>query len=127
MAARVGRETFERWMAETVDSLPPFFGDRIDNVLFVVEDVPDPEVQTEFGSMLLGLYQGVPLPERTVWQTVMQPDVITLYQRNIESICRNRDEVRRQIQQTVLHEVGHYFGLDEDELERIEAEWLDRL
>jgi len=127
MPARIDRETFERWVGETVDALPPFFGDRIDNVLFVVEDVPPPEVESDFGEMLLGLYQGVPLPERTVWQTVMQPDVITLYQRNIESICRDRDEVRRQIQETVLHEVGHYFGLDEDELERIEAEWIDRL
>lgn len=118
---RIDRETFERWVAEAVDDLPPFFRERIQNVLFVVEDRPPPELAG--GRTLLGLYQGVPLPQRTVWQDVGQPDVITLYQRNIEAICRTPAQVRRQVRETVLHEVGHYFGLDEDELQAIEEAW----
>lgn len=121
---RVDRETFERWVNEAIEGLPPFFRERIDNVLFVVEDRPDPEIEAEHGGRLLGLYQGVPRPERSVWQAgVGTPDVITLYQRNIEAICPTAAEVKRQVYQTVLHELGHHFGLNEAELQAIEARW----
>lgn len=124
---RVSPETFERWVGEAIDTLPVFFKGRIDNVLFVVEDTPDPEVGLEDSEGLLGLYQGVPLTQRSVWQDEPgYPDVITLYQKNIEAICQSSAQVQRQIAETVFHELGHYFGLDEDEMDAIEAQWLDQ-
>jgi len=121
----VSQATFERWMEQTISDLPAFFKARIDNVLFVVEDVPDSEVQREHPQRLLGLYRGVPLPERSVWhQGPAYPDVITLYKRNIERICHDERELKRQIKQTVLHELGHYFGMDESQMDVVEANWL---
>lgn len=120
----VSQETFERWVEEAIGSLPAFFTERIQNVAFVVEDEPSPDVLEEHPQDLLGLYQGVPLPERSVWQDLPpMPDVITLYQKNIESICRTQAEVKRQIALTVMHELGHYFGLSEEEMEAVEARW----
>jgi len=122
----ISQGLFERWVEETVESLPPFFRERIDNVLFVVEEQPDPELGFEDAGDLLGLYQGIPLPERSVWQeNPIYPDVITLYKKNIEAICQTTAQIKRQIAETVLHELGHYFGLDETEMDAIEAQWLD--
>ena len=67
------------------------------------------------GGLLLGLFYGIPRTEKSVFSS-SPPDRIFLYQRNIEAVCRNEAEVRRQIRATLLHEVGHYFGLSEDEL-----------
>jgi len=120
----VSDEAFDQWVAEAVESLPPFFKDRIENVIFVVEDKPDPDVEPEHPEDLLGLYQGVPLPERSVFEDGLPlPDVVTLYKNNIEAISADEAEVRRQIYETVFHEIGHYFGLDEDQMDAIEAEW----
>ena len=68
---------------------------------------------------LLGLYQGTPLTHRSVEHSGRLPDRITIYKRNIERGCRSREEVIRQIQKTVFHEVGHHFGLDEEELSEL--------
>lgn len=120
----VSQAAFERWVEEAIESLPAFFRDRIQNVAFVVEDEPSPEVLEEHPRDLLGLYQGVPLPERSVWQDVPPlPDVITLYQKNIEAACRTPAEVKREIALTVMHELGHYFGLSEEEMDAVEAQW----
>ena len=70
-------------------------------------------------SDLLGLYCGQPLTDRSVSQPVRWPDRILLYQRNVERICRTRAEVVEQVRITVLHELGHHFGLEEDDLEEL--------
>jgi predicted Zn-dependent protease with MMP-like domain len=112
------RAQFERLVWEAVESLPRFFQDRLQNVVIVVEDRPDPPDDT-----LLGLYHGVPLPERSVFSEQIQPDVISIFQKNIEAIAGgDPDEIRRQIRITVIHEIGHYFGLDEDQLAVLEDE-----
>jgi predicted Zn-dependent protease with MMP-like domain len=68
--------------------------------------------------MLLGLYEGVPLPRRGIDYGVVpvMPDTITLFQNNIESIARSESDVRRQIRETLIHEIAHHFGMDEDEI-----------
>jgi len=120
----VSLEVFERWVEETLRALPAFFRQRIDNVLFVVEDVPAPEVQRLHPGRLLGLYHGIPVPQRSLWhEGPTFPDEITLYKKNIEAVCRDEDELKRQIQQTVLHELGHYFGMDEAQMDAVEATW----
>lgn len=112
------RAQFEKLVWEAVESLPQFFKDRLQNVMIVVEDRPDPPDDT-----LLGLYHGVPMTERSVFSEQTQPDVIYIFQKNIEAIAGgNVDEIRRQIRITVMHEIGHYFGLDEDQLAVLEDE-----
>jgi len=111
------RNRFEQLVEEAVRELPPFFQEKMENLAIVVEDDPPPDIQAKFpGQMLLGLYQGVPMPNRSVWAEHMYPDMISIYQRNIEQICRTDSEVVAQVKKTVMHEIGHYFGFDEDEL-----------
>jgi predicted Zn-dependent protease with MMP-like domain len=112
-------ERFRELVAEALDRFPNEFAQYLDNVEVVVEDLPSPEVQCQFQrsphQLLLGLYHGVPLTDRSVLSMHM-PDIIYLYRRNIEAVCRSEAEVRKQIRDTVLHEIGHHFGMDEDQL-----------
>jgi predicted Zn-dependent protease with MMP-like domain len=115
------REKFEETAAEVYNDLPPVFGERIDNVHIVVEDYPSDEdtQQTQSSKMtLLGLYQGVPLTHRGTWYGAhpTTPDKISLYQKNIESVCRDDAEVAERIREVLLHELGHYFGMNEAEI-----------
>jgi predicted Zn-dependent protease with MMP-like domain len=116
------RERFETIADEEFADLPEPFRQRMENVRIVIEDVDSPAQRREAGlgrsSMLLGLYEGVPLPRRGVDYGVVpvMPDTITLFQKNIESIARSESEVRRQIRETLIHEIAHYFGMDEDDI-----------
>jgi len=107
------RRKFETVVAQALHGLPKAFRDKLTNVAIIVEDLP-PE-QAERRGLLLGLFHGIPRTEKSVFFS-SPPDRIFLYQRNIEAVCSNEAEVRRQIRATLLHEVGHYFGLSEDEL-----------
>jgi predicted Zn-dependent protease with MMP-like domain len=107
------RRKFEALVAQALRGLPKAFREKLSNVAIIVEDLP-PE-QAERGGLLLGLFHGIPRTEKSVFFS-SPPDRIFLYQRNIEAVCSNEEEVRRQIRATLLHEVGHYFGLSEDEL-----------
>ncbi len=115
-AMYVSRQGFRRLVAEALDDLPDSFYELMENVDVVVEEEPPPDVAREFEGLLLGLYQGVPLSQRGVADFQL-PDKISIYRRNILRVCRTTDEVREQVRQTVLHEIGHHFGLDEDQLE----------
>lgn len=127
---RLDRTRFERLVEEAVASLPRFFQERLENVAIIIQDYPGPEVQghRERGRdcarprHILGLYYGVPRPQRSVWYQPPLPDVIYIYQRNIEAICRTEEEVKAQVRQTVIHEIGHYFGLTDEELERLQSD-----
>jgi predicted Zn-dependent protease with MMP-like domain len=115
------REKFEKIAEKVYNNLPEVFGNKIDNVHIVVEDYPNEEEtrQTHSGkTTLLGLYQGVPLTHRGTWYGVYPttPDKISLYQKNIESVCRSDREVSERIQEVLLHELGHYFGMNEAEI-----------
>jgi predicted Zn-dependent protease with MMP-like domain len=116
------RERFETIADEEFAALPEPFRQRMENVRIVIEDVDSPAQRRQAGlgrsSMLLGLYEGVPLPRRGVDYGVVpvMPDTITLFQKNIESIARSESEVRRQIRETLIHEIAHYFGMDEDDI-----------
>lgn len=111
---------FRQLAADALDSLPEKFRRAMENIAIVIEDWPDEQTLRETGLQskldLFGLYQGTPLPERANGEAGMLPDVITLYRRPIEQRSRNDAEIRRQIAKTLLHEIGHYFGLDEDRL-----------
>jgi predicted Zn-dependent protease with MMP-like domain len=107
------RSRFEALVAQALDGLPRTFREKLTNVAIIVEDWPPEGLERE--GLLLGLFHGVPCTQKSVFFS-SPPDQIFLYQRNIEAGCASEDEVGRQIRATLLHEVGHYFGLSEDEL-----------
>ena len=120
---RVTRKEFRRLVRRAVEDLPPYIQDAMDNVAILVEDEPGPDVLGPAGGdeshgQLLGLYTGVPLPERD-GGTPLLPDTITLFQRPIQSACDSKDDVVREVRTTLVHEVGHYLGMSEDDLERL--------
>jgi predicted Zn-dependent protease with MMP-like domain len=111
----INRARFERLVGDAVATLPPFILERLDNVQIVVADVPPPDVLGAGDELLLGLYEGVPQTERG-WGAPILPDRITLYRRPIESRARTRAELARIVRDTVVHEVAHHFGIDDDRL-----------
>jgi predicted Zn-dependent protease with MMP-like domain len=121
------RERFERLVAEAVTLIPRRFRREMKNLALVVEEEPSPtlldEMEIEPPDSLYGLYQGVPLPERSWSHGNHLPDKITLFQRPIEEDCEDDDEIRAVIGETLIHEVGHYFGLSEEEIEEIEERY----
>jgi len=124
----VTREQFRRLVNEAVMLIPRRFRREMKNLALVVEDEPSAgllaEMEIEPPDSLYGLYQGVPLPERTWTYGNTLPDRITLFQRPIEEECEgDEDEVRAVIGETLIHEVGHYFGLSEEEIEEIEERY----
>ena len=111
---------FEELVREALDSLPDEFAGAIENVSVVVEDEPTDEDLESVGldperDKLLGLYQGVALPDRGLGYTAL-PDRIVVYRLPTLESCRDRDEVVDEVRKTVVHELGHYFGLGEDEV-----------
>jgi len=126
----VQREKFEKLVAEALASIPRRFREAMSNLAIVVEDEPDPallaEMDVEPGGTLLGLYQGIPLTERRWDYGNALPDRILLFQGPLEREADNEDIVVA-IGETLIHEIGHYFGLSEDEIEAIEEQyWNDR-
>ncbi len=116
------RAQFNNLVGEALDSLPAKFRRRIENVAVLVEDRPPQEPPSAPGQpkrILLGIFHGVPLTHRSSFQLPSGPSEIVLYQKNIEAVCHNDDEVREQVRRTVVHEFGHYFGMTEKQLEGV--------
>ena len=124
------RESFERLVVEAVALIPKRFRRIMRNLALVVEDEPSEqlldEMEIEPPDSLYGLYQGTPLPERTWGYGNTLPDRVTLFQKPIEEDCEDEDEIRAVIGETLIHEVGHYFGLSEEEIEEIEERYWRR-
>ena len=118
----VGRKLFEEFVREAMDSLPEEMKSQLENIAVLVEDEPPEDLEEEMGEggELLGLYQGVSKKERGFWYGNVLPDCIIIYQKPLERMSANRKELRENVRQTVVHEVGHYFGLDEEDLQSLE-------
>jgi predicted Zn-dependent protease with MMP-like domain len=111
------RSQFEALIKEVIARLPRKFRDRIENLEWVVEDFPGPEVEARFKSRaVLGLYHGVPLRRRGVFYGNILPDRIIIYQKVIEGLCPDESRLPELVSRVVLHELGHYFGLSETQL-----------
>jgi predicted Zn-dependent protease with MMP-like domain len=121
------RARFKKLVAEALDSIPARFREAIHNVAVVVEDEPPVELLEEMGisppDTLLGLYQGTPLPERSWDYGNVLPDRIVIYQRPTEEEPGDDEDIVTIIGETVIHELGHYFGLSEEDLEAIERDY----
>ena len=116
----MNRPRFEQLVEQALAGLPPRFRQRLENVVILVEDYPrGPRPATDSDEdLLLGEFVGVPRTEKLVGDTAL-PDQVFLYQKNIEAVCETEEEIREEVRLTLLHELGHYFGLEEDELEHL--------
>jgi predicted Zn-dependent protease with MMP-like domain len=121
-----GRERFEELVAEAIDGLPDDILGMLDNVEIVVADTPTAEQLDEAGDLdagelLLGLYEGIPLTDRTSNYGMVLPDKITLFQHALESVCADEETLRNEVRVTVIHELAHHFGYEEKDLEKFDA------
>ena len=124
----MNREEFEVVIAEALDGLPLEFAELMSNVSIQVREAPDVETLRSLDldprhHTLFGLYTGVPLDERGGWYGNVLPDVIVLYRRSLLDACPTRPGLIHQIQLTLLHEIGHHFGLSDDEMDAWEEEF----
>lgn len=125
MPFRVSREHFERIMERALETLPEEYRRFLTNITLTIEDYPTKEDAgrlTTDKEFLLGLFSGVPYPGKGGFFDIPYPlpDTIILFQKNIENICSTEKELEEQIRATLIHEVGHYFGLSERDLRKYE-------
>jgi len=114
MSLELDAEEFERIVIDELDSLPDEMVDGLENVVFVCEDRP------EDGSLdLLGIYEGTALTERDRYGFGELPDRIVLFREPLLAICEDEDELRDEIHVTLVHEIAHYYGIDDEELHRL--------
>ncbi|MDD4891826.1 MAG: metallopeptidase family protein [Phycisphaerae bacterium] len=120
---RFDADTFARLIEEAVQLLPEQFRRHMENVTIDVQPLADRETCRDMGLkspyQLLGLYRGVPLTERHVEMPPAFPDCIEIYQKAIEAVCDDEGEAIEEIRTTVLHEVAHFFGFNDDQLEEM--------
>ncbi|MBU2531020.1 MAG: metallopeptidase family protein [Elusimicrobia bacterium] len=107
---------FEKITAQSIKELPEFFKSKMENVIIIVSDVPSKTMERKMGRGLLGLYEGVPLLERGYSYSGFMPDKITLFKKNIENTCSNKEEIKKKILHVVMHEIAHHFGITDEEL-----------
>ena len=114
-------DDFNDLLEQTLRELPPEFRKKLQNVAIVVEDYPSDELldrmEVPEDETLFGLYEGVPLTEREHFQAPLYPDRILIFKRAIEDACDSPEEIREELRITLMHEIAHFFGMDDDELE----------
>ncbi len=120
MGIKLTQKEFEDAAVSALRNLPKILKKKMENVDVVVEDRAPPAVMEEMELRspydLLGLYQGIPYDRRGFYYGNVLPDKITLFKDPIEALCRTREEVEEKVREVVIHEVGHYFGLDDEAL-----------
>ncbi len=118
-------ERFSELVDEAIASIPEDFRSKLDNISVIIEPVARPGLARDMSHNpwgLLGVYQGVPYKQRGPWYGNVLPDRILIFQKPIELQARTAAQIRKLVRRVVIHEVGHYFGLSDDELRRLEAE-----
>jgi predicted Zn-dependent protease with MMP-like domain len=118
-------EQFGALVDAAIASIPEAFRSKLDNIAIQIQPIAAPGVYRNLTRNpwgLLGVYQGVPYKGRGPWYGNVLPDRILIFQKPIERLARTNAEVRKLVRRVVIHEIGHYFGLSDDELRRLEAE-----
>ncbi len=120
MPVRLSEAQFDRVVARAIERIPPDIRQYLDNIVITVKKRPSPAMMREMGihhdDCPLGLFQGVPLIERSATIPPLYPDMIYLFQEPLEEMCETREELEEEIEITVVHEVAHYIGMTEERL-----------
>ncbi len=120
MPVKLSEEEFDRIVAHAVDRIPPEIRQHLENIVITVKKRPSRQMMRGMGmhpdDYPLGLFQGVPLIERSATIPPLYPDMIYLFQEPLEEICNTREELEEEIEVTVVHEVAHYIGMTEERL-----------
>jgi predicted Zn-dependent protease with MMP-like domain len=128
MAYHVSKARFAQLVEQALAELPPQFARFLEEVPLEIQDRPSRKLLRSLGmdedELLLGLYQGHALTDRGVEYSAGMPgdralDVVYVFQEDVEEVCDNEEDLKREVRITVLHEIGHHFGLDEDDLEKL--------
>lgn len=123
MAYRVGKDEFAELVELALEQLPPQFGQFLEEVPIEIMDRPSPaqrqSVNLRSDQLLLGLYQGRPRTRRSIEDSGTFPDVIYIFQDSIQAVAPDREGLIEQVRKTVLHEIGHHFGMSESDLEKL--------
>ncbi len=118
----LSEKQFEKIVAQALDDMPAWINHRMENLAIVIQPWPTPQQirksQRE-GKMLLGLYEGIPLTRRSRAYRLVPPDRITLFQQPLQRVARDEQDLVRLVRRTVIHEIGHHFGLSEQALNRL--------
>ncbi len=117
-------EQFDRLISKAMDELPQEYIIGLDNVAIIMEDEPSPEQREKMklrdGTVLLGLYEGIPLVQRGAGYTFVLPDKITLFKHSILAVVRTEGELFEQIKRTLWHEIAHYYGLSHEHMHNLQ-------
>lgn len=118
----MNREDFEKLVKEALNDVPPIFAEKLENVEIVIEDDPTEEQKQQLHlsqhTTLFGLYTGIPKTQRGGGYTFVLPDKITIFKNSIEKFFQTPDDIKQQVRKTVLHEIGHHFGMSEEDLSK---------
>lgn len=114
MVIDVSVERFEQLVAAAIDVIPPDLSRHMENVAIVIEDLPPDDHPG-----VLGLYEGIPLTARGSWYVATMPDRIRIFRLPILRMCTSQAHVVREVYITVVHEIGHHFGIDDDRLHEL--------
>ncbi|MDR1213602.1 MAG: metallopeptidase family protein [Propionibacteriaceae bacterium] len=114
MAVDISDDEFEDLVAEALDSIPPSFWERVDNLVVLIE----PEAP-ESDPDLLGLYDGISLSERDTSYGMVLPDRVLVFRESLKRFSQNRADLAEQVAITVVHEIGHFFGFEDDDLDEL--------
>ncbi len=122
--ATIDNKEFERWVSESIDSLPEKYLSAMRNVAFIIEDNPTEEQRAKLRlsnhQTLFGLYEGIPLTARGMNYNLVLPDKITIFKHPLESISDSPEVIRARVRRTVWHEVAHHFGLGHGRIEELQ-------
>lgn len=123
MPYRVGKQAFGQLVERALTQVPPPFAEYLEHISVEVRDQPTPaelkSLHLRPNELLMGLYQGKPLIERSVEDSGQLPDIIFIFQEPIQQVCGSEEELVEQVRKTVLHEIGHHFGMSEEDLDEL--------
>lgn len=123
MAYHVSKAAFGQAVEAALAELPEQFAAYLEEISIEIRQRPSPRQEKSVGTtkdqLLLGLYVGRPRTERSVMDEMVYPDVIYLFQQNIEAVCDTEEELVAEVRKTVLHEIGHHFGMSEEDLDEL--------